>query len=513
VENPYNDPVNANPDAVTGRGTKQWKNEQGELHRDGDLPAYIEKNGSTVYYKNGLKHRDGDKPAALDLWEGIKELVWWVDDMIHRDNGPAYLYSVNQGISLIQYNKRDEWSKETKKVIDGGYVTVFNDPNIKERKSTPEEIEDHKKWMEYLENYDESGSATPLPEEPALKIKPIFQQEKSELALMPDIDRSDEENWKLREVWKPVTPEMLSNKENIREELMRLIDEHHAEIPRGGKYPVRASVLSELVRIANKLDKLGLHEEADKLDLLVSKSKPSIVILSSSYISRLKKIAENGESTPQDVSAVENTAKQTGWFDKLKGMFGNAAQSVRKWAAALLIMIGACTLSTGCAGVDRELSPQEQAMLQELYAQHGYGDMPVRDMNDQTFIEMYEKTKPINELSRPELAALFDIALITPPIVFDPASSKTYVAYLDKDSKTISYTEYPDKFERGLLEGFYQKIGFPEEIIKQALYRPNAMSSYEIRNMNDIQYARFIDDLGAYFDQLMFSEDINPKEI
>lgn len=57
-------------------------------HRDGDLPAIEYKDGTKIWYKNGVKHRDGDLPAVI-FPDGHQE--WWVNGKLHRDNGPAII--------------------------------------------------------------------------------------------------------------------------------------------------------------------------------------------------------------------------------------------------------------------------------------------------------------------------------------------------------------------------------------------------------------------------------------
>lgn len=55
-------------EAVTSSGEplvfRQWSN-LGFLHRDGDLPAEIQSDGTLHYYKNGVIHRDGGLPAIV----------------------------------------------------------------------------------------------------------------------------------------------------------------------------------------------------------------------------------------------------------------------------------------------------------------------------------------------------------------------------------------------------------------------------------------------------------------
>ena len=59
----------------------------GKIHRDGDLPALID-GDRKVWYKNGVKHRDGDLPADT---EG-KSQKWYKDGIRHREgNLPAII--------------------------------------------------------------------------------------------------------------------------------------------------------------------------------------------------------------------------------------------------------------------------------------------------------------------------------------------------------------------------------------------------------------------------------------
>ena len=88
-----------------GRFAVWYKN--GKLHRDCDLPAYIDLKHPKTYlkwYKNGKIHRDGDKPAVIEnskrkgqigdvsvSRENIIE-IWYKNGSMHRDNDlPAYI--------------------------------------------------------------------------------------------------------------------------------------------------------------------------------------------------------------------------------------------------------------------------------------------------------------------------------------------------------------------------------------------------------------------------------------
>ncbi len=72
---------------VNELGDVEWRNTNGQLHRDGGLPAIEWANGSKMWYQNGQIHRDGDLPA-VELADGTKE--WYRNGKRHRDgNLPA----------------------------------------------------------------------------------------------------------------------------------------------------------------------------------------------------------------------------------------------------------------------------------------------------------------------------------------------------------------------------------------------------------------------------------------
>jgi len=98
-------------------GTKEWHDENGELHRDDDLPAVVfsdkgslaiccgalneyedrfvmhnskSLNNAKMWYRHGKRHRDGDRPA-VELSDGTKE--WWKDGELYREEDrPAVEY-------------------------------------------------------------------------------------------------------------------------------------------------------------------------------------------------------------------------------------------------------------------------------------------------------------------------------------------------------------------------------------------------------------------------------------
>lgn len=70
---------------VLPNGDKEWRNEEGEFHRE-DGPAIENANGIKMWYKNGNRHRE-DGPA-VEFVEGDK--MWCLNGKLHRLDGPAY---------------------------------------------------------------------------------------------------------------------------------------------------------------------------------------------------------------------------------------------------------------------------------------------------------------------------------------------------------------------------------------------------------------------------------------
>ena len=65
-------------------GTREWRLDNGKLHRDGG-PAIEKANGTRLYYRNDKLDRD-DGPA-VEMADGTR--MWFRDDKLHRDGGPA----------------------------------------------------------------------------------------------------------------------------------------------------------------------------------------------------------------------------------------------------------------------------------------------------------------------------------------------------------------------------------------------------------------------------------------
>ena len=72
-------------------GIQKWL-VNGQLHRDGDLPAVIHPSGRKEYYQNGRLHRDNDQPAITET-DGRME--WYVFGLHHRDNDAPAVIQAN----------------------------------------------------------------------------------------------------------------------------------------------------------------------------------------------------------------------------------------------------------------------------------------------------------------------------------------------------------------------------------------------------------------------------------
>jgi hypothetical protein len=67
---------------VEENGTKWWY-KNGELHREGGLPAVVGADGTKWWYKNNQLHREGGLPAI----EGAFGKSWWYNGKKHREGG------------------------------------------------------------------------------------------------------------------------------------------------------------------------------------------------------------------------------------------------------------------------------------------------------------------------------------------------------------------------------------------------------------------------------------------
>lgn len=120
------------PPAEILSGNKAWRDSEGRIHRDGDLPAIIYANGRKEWYQKGKLYREGDKPAII-YSNGKKE--WFnTKEAHHREGGPAIIYpdggetwyrhgklhrDIKDGPAIIRSNGENEyWVKGEKQEIN-----------------------------------------------------------------------------------------------------------------------------------------------------------------------------------------------------------------------------------------------------------------------------------------------------------------------------------------------------------------------------------------------------------
>jgi hypothetical protein len=108
----HHDPHSIDDLPVLNYGKQTWYNE-GNIHRDGDLPAIIRPGGNQEWYKKGRLHRDGDLPAIM-LADGDQE--WYTEGKLHRDGDlPGAIYA----------NGDQYWFKEGKQHRNGDLPAVI----------------------------------------------------------------------------------------------------------------------------------------------------------------------------------------------------------------------------------------------------------------------------------------------------------------------------------------------------------------------------------------------------
>jgi len=101
---------------VDKNGTVRWYNQQGQLHREGGLPAIERADGSKQWHFNGQLHREGGLPA-IEFADGGKE--WLVNGQFHREGGlPAVEFA----------DGTKEWYVNGKKVTEDKAKAMTNKP-------------------------------------------------------------------------------------------------------------------------------------------------------------------------------------------------------------------------------------------------------------------------------------------------------------------------------------------------------------------------------------------------
>jgi hypothetical protein len=92
-------------------GTEVWVDDDGEYHRDGDLPAIILPDGTVLYYYHGDQHRVGGaavlradgsyefffaaklhRPNGVAKCDEFNTQFYYFNGLLHRTDGPAVIY-------------------------------------------------------------------------------------------------------------------------------------------------------------------------------------------------------------------------------------------------------------------------------------------------------------------------------------------------------------------------------------------------------------------------------------
>ena len=106
------------PSVVNADGSQAWY-QRGQLHRDGDQPAVILSDGSQEWYRHGSLHRDGDQPAVIRpirsrSWLGLMHLYYDQSDNVENTGGQKWyqhgqLHRDHDRPATIDSNGTQEW--------------------------------------------------------------------------------------------------------------------------------------------------------------------------------------------------------------------------------------------------------------------------------------------------------------------------------------------------------------------------------------------------------------------
>ena len=123
------------PAVIEEDGTQEWW-QNGRLHRENDLPARIDENGTQEWFQNGERHRDNDLPAVI--WPDSQ--MWYQNGLLHRDGDlPAVIWSDgtqmwyqngrrhrdNNQPAVIDPNGSQEWWRNDKRHRDNGPAVIW----------------------------------------------------------------------------------------------------------------------------------------------------------------------------------------------------------------------------------------------------------------------------------------------------------------------------------------------------------------------------------------------------
>jgi hypothetical protein len=103
---------------VTSDGAEEWYDDNGQLHREGHLPAQTDSYGGKAWLRHGQLHRESDKPA-IEAANGDR--AWYEHGKLSRRTGPAVIYA--------DKSKEAEYWLDGKPMPDGMRATI--DPAFK----------------------------------------------------------------------------------------------------------------------------------------------------------------------------------------------------------------------------------------------------------------------------------------------------------------------------------------------------------------------------------------------
>lgn len=145
------------PAVIASDGSKFWYKEN-MLHRDGG-PAIEYSDGSKSWYKNGLLHREGN-PAVITN-DGRRE--WWVNGIYGRDGAPStieangdetwyldgkFLYKKNSNGDIIELPNDNKEKQYTVNVDDEKMVWKLNGVIHRDDGPAVEYFDGTKEWYD-----------------------------------------------------------------------------------------------------------------------------------------------------------------------------------------------------------------------------------------------------------------------------------------------------------------------------------------------------------------------------
>jgi hypothetical protein len=104
---------------VDNYGATTWYNEEGQTHREGDLPAFESNAGDKYWYIKDQLHREGGLPA-IEYANGNK--FWYINGRLHREGG----------LPAVEFANGDKlWYINGQRVTEAEAIEYFK-PKVKE---------------------------------------------------------------------------------------------------------------------------------------------------------------------------------------------------------------------------------------------------------------------------------------------------------------------------------------------------------------------------------------------